>query len=61
MSNQPCFCGFLSLEDALQHRATSGGWVFEGEAGQVIWFDHTFRPTSIFTHYALTGMSGRLV
>jgi hypothetical protein len=61
MSHNPTFCGFETLEAALSHQKSEGGWVFEATSGEVVWFHYRFTPTKILNHHAVTGLSGRLV
>lgn len=61
MSQDPTFCGFGTLEAALSHRQSEGGWIFAAGTGEVVWFNYRFTPTKIINHHAVTGLSGSLV
>lgn len=59
--NTPEYIGFSSVQEALNHQATHGGWIFESECGaSAICFNATYTPTKIITHPATKGLSGRL-
>ena len=56
------YVGFGSIQDALNHQATHGGWVFESDCGSLnVCFNTTFTPTKIIAHPVTKGVSGRLL
>ena len=60
--SEALYCGFESLEAAVEHRSKAGGWIFHSSEGDVLWFSlFAFTPSSILTHPATAGMSGKLV
>lgn len=46
---------------ALEWRSQNGGWIFETECGNYIWFNICYTPTPIYAHHATAGFSGRLI
>lgn len=55
------YSGFDTLDAAASHRSKFGGWIFLSSDGGAIWFNHRFTPSTIITHQATAGMSGKLV
>lgn len=60
MRVEPTHAGFADLEAALQFRRGKGGWVFQTEHGDALWFDLGHTPTAILQHQATHGLSGKL-
>lgn len=55
------YAGFSTVEQALAHRASAGGWVFEADSGEVIWFRFGLTASQVMLHRATRGLSGKLV
>lgn len=60
-AREPQFAGFATVSAALAYRNGRGGWVFSSDAGVFIWFNPTFTPTKIFTHFVTRGLNGKLL
>jgi hypothetical protein len=55
------YIGFAHLNGALVWRELNGGWIFEADTGEVIWFSTRFTPTPIMLHRVTRGLSGKLI
>ena len=64
--SQPLYSirAFLSEQEARDYRHDNGtgGWIFAGEAGALVWlFPPHMPPADIFHHPLTRGMSGKLI